>query len=99
MGSETPTNPPGDFGRRIVVSPDARITGWAILVARAPLTPRAALEFEVMALCHQLAVWRRRAPPSTAFRCGRLFWVWLYRARPRCLEPDGPGEPASMVMQ
>jgi hypothetical protein len=45
MGSETPTNPPGDFGRRIVVSPDARITGWAILVARAPLTPRAALEF------------------------------------------------------
>ncbi len=48
---------------------------------------RAALELEVIALRHQLAVLRRQRscrPKLTSM--DRLLWVWLYRVWPRCLK-------------
>jgi transposase InsO family protein len=48
---------------------------------------RAALELEVIALPHQLAVLRRQRPGRVRlFAIDRLLWVWLYRVRPRCLD-------------
>ena len=48
---------------------------------------RAALELEVIALRHQLAVLRRQRPGrARLFAIDRLLWVWLYRVRPRCLD-------------
>ena len=46
---------------------------------------RAALELEVVALRHQLAVLRRQQPGRPKLRSlDRLLWVWLYRVWPRC---------------
>jgi hypothetical protein len=48
---------------------------------------RAALELEVVALRHQLAVLRRQRPGRPKLTSmDRLLWVWLYRVWPRCLE-------------
>ena len=45
------------------------------------------LELEVLALRHQLHVLRRERPGRPRlFAIDRLFWVWLYRLWPRCLE-------------
>ena len=48
---------------------------------------RAALELEVVALRHQLAVLRRQRPGRPKLTSmDRLLWVWLYRVWPRCLK-------------
>jgi putative transposase len=48
---------------------------------------RAALELEVIALRHQLAVLRRQRPSRPRLlTLDRLLWVWLYRVWPRCLD-------------
>ena len=47
---------------------------------------RASLEFEVLALRHQVAVLHRQRPGRPWLGRGdRLLWVWLYRAWPHCL--------------
>jgi hypothetical protein len=40
---------------------------------------RAALQTEILALRHQLAVFQRNAPRRLRHRCDRLLWVVLYR--------------------
>lgn len=51
------------------------------------LRSRAALELEVVALRHQLAVLRRQRPGRPRLTSmDRLLWVWLYRVWPRCLK-------------
>jgi hypothetical protein len=48
---------------------------------------RVALELEVVALGHQLAVLRRQQPGRQKLTSlDRLLWVWLYRIWPRCLK-------------
>ena len=57
----------------------------SLLVCR--FRSRAALELEIVALSHQLAVLRRQQPGRpklTSLDC--LLWVWLYRVWPRCLK-------------
>jgi putative transposase len=57
----------------------------SLLVCR--FRSRAALELEVVALRHQLAVLRRQQPGRLKLTSlDRLLWVWLYRAWPRCLK-------------
>ena len=57
----------------------------SLLVCR--FRSRAALELEVVALRHQLAVLRRHQPGRPRLTSlDRLLWVWLYRASPRCLK-------------
>ena len=47
---------------------------------------RAALELEVVALRHQLAVMRRQQPGRPKLTSlDRLLWVWLYRAWPHLI--------------
>jgi putative transposase len=59
---------------------------------------RAALELEVIALRHQLAVLRRQHPGRVRlFAIDRLIWVWLYRVRPRCLDLMVLVKPATVV--
>ena len=59
---------------------------------------RAALELEVVALRHQLAVLRRQRPGRTKLTSmDRLLWVWLYRVWPRCLEVMVLVKPATVV--
>ena len=57
----------------------------SLLVCR--FRSRAALELDVIALRHQLAVLRRQQPgrPKLTSLDG-LLWVWLYRVWPRCLK-------------
>src|ERR1700690_797065 len=40
---------------------------------------RAALQAEILALRHQLAVFQKNAPARLRFRCSRLLWVLLSR--------------------
>ncbi len=62
------------------------------------LRGRAALELEVIALRHQLAVLRRQRPGRPRlFAIDRLIWVWLYRVRPRCLDWLVVVKPATVV--
>ena len=57
----------------------------SLLVCR--FRSRAALELEVVALRHQLAVLRRQQPGRPKLTSlDRLLWVWLYRVWPRCLK-------------
>jgi hypothetical protein len=57
----------------------------SLLVCR--FRSRAALELEVVALRHQLAVLRRQQPGRPRLTSlDRLLWVWLYRVWPRCLK-------------
>src|SRR3984893_14560599 len=59
---------------------------------------RVVLELEVLALRHQLHVLRRRRPGRPRlFAIDRLFWVWLYRLWPRCLEAMVLVKPATVV--
>jgi hypothetical protein len=63
----------------------ALITTLSLLVCR--FRSRAALELEVVALRHQLAVLRRQRPGRPKLTSlDRLLWVWLYRVWPRCLK-------------
>jgi transposase InsO family protein len=62
------------------------------------LRRRASLELEVIALRHQLGVLRRQCPRRLRLRSrDRLFWVWLYRLWPRCLEVMVLVKPATVV--
>jgi hypothetical protein len=46
-----------------------------------------ALELEIVALRHQLAVLRRQRPGRPKLTpSDRLLWGWLYRLWPRCLK-------------
>ncbi len=57
----------------------------SLLVCR--FRSRAALELEVVALRHQLAVLRRQRPGRPQLSSiDRLLWVWLYRLWPGCLK-------------
>src|SRR6476620_8610926 len=62
------------------------------------LRRRASLELEVIALRHQLGVFRRQCPRRLRLRSGdRVFWVWLYRLWPRCLEALVLVKPATVI--
>src|SRR5277367_3017862 len=59
---------------------------------------RAVVELENLALRHQLHVLRRQRPGRLRlFTLDRLFWVWLYRIWPRCLEAMMLVKPATVV--
>ena len=59
---------------------------------------RVALELEVIALRHQLAVLRRQHPGRVRLLAiDRLLWVWLYRVRPRCLDLMVLVKPATVI--
>ncbi len=59
---------------------------------------RAALELEVIALRHQLAVLRRQSPSRPRlFPVDRLLWIWLYRVWPRSLDLMVLVKPATVV--
>ena len=62
------------------------------------LRNRAELELEVIALRHQLAVLHRHRPGRhRPFALDRLFWIWLYRVWPRCLNIMVLVKPATVV--
>ena len=62
------------------------------------LRRRASLELEVIALRHQLGVLRRQCSRRLRLLSSdRLFWVWLYRLWPRCLEALVLVKPATVV--
>ncbi len=66
------------------------------VIVRNWLRTRAQLELEILALRHQLSVLQReqdRRPRLTSF--DRIFWVWLYRLWPGCL--DAVAIPDSLV--
>ncbi len=51
------------------------------------LRDRASLQLELIALRHQLLVLeRKRTTRPRLTRIDRLFWVWLYRLWPGCLD-------------
>jgi hypothetical protein len=59
---------------------------------------RAALEVEVIALRHQLAVLRsRHGGRLRLLAIDRLLWIWLYQVRPRCLDWMVLMKPATVV--
>src|SRR5216684_5027137 len=59
---------------------------------------RAVVELENLALRHQLHVLRRQQPGRPRlFAVDRLFWVWLYRLWPRCLEAMVLVKPATVI--
>src|SRR5713226_827917 len=59
---------------------------------------RASLEFEVVALRHQVGVLRRQRSGRLRFFCAdRLLWVWLYRIWPRALHAVVLVKPATVV--
>jgi putative transposase len=59
---------------------------------------RAALELEVIALRHQLAVLRRQRPGRPRlFSIDRLLWAWLYGVWPGCVEVMVLVKPATVV--
>ena len=59
---------------------------------------RAVLEFEIVALRHQLNVLRRQCPGRPRLSpIDRLLWVWLYRLWPRCLEAMVLVKPATVI--
>jgi hypothetical protein len=59
---------------------------------------RAALELELVALRHQVAVLRRQRPGQLRlFSTDRLLWVWLYRVWPQVLNAMVLVKPAIVV--
>ncbi len=68
----------------------------SVLVRR--FRSRAVLELENLALRHQLHVLRRQRPDRLRlFVIDRLFWVWLCRLWPRCLEVMVLVKPATVI--
>jgi hypothetical protein len=62
------------------------------------LRSRASLEFEVVALRHQVTVLRRQRPGQPRlFSADRLLWVWLYRIWPQVLNIMVLVKPATVV--
>src|SRR5512143_3324679 len=63
------------------------------------LRSRASLEFELVALRHQLTVLRRQRPGRPRlFSADRLLWVWLYRTWPQVLDAMVLVKPATVVL-
>src|SRR5260370_30146423 len=59
---------------------------------------RASLEFELVALRHQVTVLRRQRPGRPRlFFTDRLLWVWLYRIWPQVLNAMVLVKPATVV--
>ncbi len=78
-------------------------SAWSLWFARflrclVPTSQPGALEFEVVAVRHQLTVLRRRLPGRPRLRLpDRVLWVWLYRLWPGCLRTMLLVKPATMV--
>ena len=62
---------------------------------------RASLELEVVALRHQLKVLKRRSRPRSRhrkFKAGdRIFWVWLFRILPKCVNFISLVKPVTLI--
>jgi transposase InsO family protein len=62
---------------------------------------RAPLELEVVALRHQLKVLKRRSRPRSRhrkFKAGdRIFWVWLFRILPKCVNFISLVKPVTLI--
>jgi putative transposase len=72
----------------------SELYSWLVLRCRG----RAALELEVIALRHQLAVLRRQHPGRVRFfSVERLMWAWLYSIWPRCADIMMLVKPATVV--
>ena len=68
------------------------------VIVRHWLSTRAQLQLEILALRHQLNVLQReqdRRPRFTSF--DRIFWVWLYRLWPGCLDALAIMKPETVV--
>ena len=68
------------------------------VIVRHWLRTRAQLQLEILALRHQLSVLQRqqdRRPRFTSF--DRIFWVWLYRLWPGCLDALAIMKPETVV--
>lgn len=68
------------------------------VIVRNWLRTRAQLQLEILALRHQLTVLQReqdRRPRFTSF--DRIFWVWLYRLWPGCLDALAIMKPETVV--
>ncbi len=68
------------------------------VIVRNWLRARAQLQHEILALRHQLSVLQRgqdRRPRFTSF--DRIFWVWLYRLWPGCLDALAIMKPETVV--
>jgi integrase-like protein len=75
-----------------------RLVRFIVSVLARRFRRRVVLELEVLALRHQLHVLRRERPGRPRlFAIDRLFWVWLYRLWPRCLEAMVLVKPATVV--
>ena len=62
------------------------------------LRDRAALQLELIALRHQLAVLeRKRTTRIRLTRFDRFFWVWLYRVWPGCLDAVVIVQPETVI--
>jgi hypothetical protein len=82
---------------RSVADMDTLISAPCSMVA-CRLRSRADLELEVIALRHQLAVLRRqRRTRPWLTSADRMFWVFLYRRWPRCLDALVLVKPATVV--
>ena len=59
---------------------------------------RLTLEFELVALRHQVTVLRRQSPGQPRlFATDRLLWVWLYRIWPQVLDAMVLVKPATVL--
>jgi hypothetical protein len=68
------------------------------VIVRNWLRARAQLQLEILAPRHQLTVLQReqdRRPRLTSF--DRIFWVWLYRLWPGCLDALAIMKPETVV--
>jgi putative transposase len=75
-----------------------KLVGSIVSVLARRFRSRAVLELENLALRHQLHVLRREWPGRPRlFTLDRLFWVWLYRLWPRCLDAMALVKPATVV--
>ena len=65
-----------------------KITAFPLFATLAGLLrSRTLLHLEILALRQQLAIVKRTGPKRVRFRRrDRIFWVWLYRLWPGCLE-------------
>jgi hypothetical protein len=69
---------------------------WSLLCCR--LRSRAVLELEILALRHQLMVFKRQRPSRPRLSTvDRLLWIWLYLLWPRCLGAMVLVKPATVI--
>lgn len=75
--------PPGRTrcGQAVACAPSMKAVLVALFASlRASLRRRVALQLEILALRHQLAVYRRHHPRTRIQVADRLLWSWLSRA-------------------